>query len=102
MFGIHDRVGTLAEIVMRQVRGGANLLAQEHYGDKFTAALQMTLGPDEKYGTEPAHLAPLLGALDFQTVFGAAGAEAVRRASTYRAFVGHHGTTDPHTQTRTA
>ena len=94
MLGIHTRVATLAEIVIRQVRGGVTLLAQEHYGDKFTAALQITLGPDKKYGTEPPHLVPVLGALDFQTVFGEAGAEAVRWASAYQALVGHNSTTD--------
>ena len=94
MFGIHARLGAVAEIVMRQVRGGVSLLAQELYADKFTPALQMTLRPDEKYGTEPPNLAPVLGALDFQMVFGEAGKEAVHTAIAYRAFVGHDGTTD--------
>ena len=94
MLGIHARLGTVAEIVMRQVRGGVSLLAQELYGDKFTPALQMTLRPDEKYGTEPPNLAPVLGALDFDKVFGEAGKQVVRAALAYRGFVGHDGTTD--------
>jgi hypothetical protein len=69
-------------------------VAQELYGDKFTPALQMTLRPDEKYGTEPPNLAPILGALDFDRVFGEAGKQAVRAAIAYRAFVDHDGTTD--------
>jgi hypothetical protein len=94
MLGIHARLGAVAEIVMRQVRGGVSLVAQELYGDKFTLALQMTLRPDERYGTEPPDLAPVLGALDFDRVFGGAGKQAVRTAIAYRAFVGHDGTTD--------
>ena len=94
MLGIHARLGAVAEIVMRQVRGGVSLVAQELYGDKFTPALQMTLRPDERYGTEPPDLAPVLGALDFDRVFGGAGKQAVRTAIAYRAFVGHDGTTD--------
>ena len=94
MFGVHARLGAVAEIVMRQVRGGVSLLAQELYGDKFTPALQMTIRPDEKDGTEPINLMSVLGALDFQMVFGEAGKEAVRTAIAYRAFVGHDGTTD--------
>jgi hypothetical protein len=94
MIGIHDQLSTVAEIVMRQVRGGVRLLAQELYGDKLTPALQMTPRPDEKYGTEPPNLALVLGALDFQKVFSEAGQEAVHTAIAYRAFVGHDGTTD--------
>jgi hypothetical protein len=94
MLGIHARLGMAAEIVLRQVRGGVSLLAQELHGDKFTPALQMTLRPDEKYSTEPPNLAPLLGALDYQMVFGETGEEAVRAAIAYSAFVGHDGTTD--------
>jgi hypothetical protein len=54
----------------------------------------MTLRLDEKYGPEPSNLVPVLGALDFQMVFGEAGKQAVRTAIAYRAFVGHDGTTD--------
>jgi hypothetical protein len=94
MLDIHARLGTVAEIVMRQVRGGVSLVAEELYGDKFTPALQTALRPDEKYGNEPPDLALVLGALDFDKVFGEAGEQAVRAALAYRAFVGHDGTTD--------
>jgi hypothetical protein len=33
MLGTHARLGMVAEIVLRQVRGGVSLLAQELYGD---------------------------------------------------------------------
>jgi hypothetical protein len=93
ILGIHARVGTVAEVVMRQVRGGVSLLARELYGDKFTPALQMTLKPDEKHSTEPPGLAAVLGALDYDRVFGEAGEQAVGAAIAYRAFVDHDGTT---------
>jgi hypothetical protein len=94
MLGIHHRLGTVAEVVMRQVRGGVSLVARELYEDKFTPALQMTPRPDERHGTEPPDLALVLGALDFDGVFGGACKQAVRTAIAYRAFVGHDGTTD--------
>ena len=40
MIGVHERVSALAEVVLRQIRGEVRLLAEEDYGDKFTAALQ--------------------------------------------------------------
>jgi hypothetical protein len=91
---IHARAATVIEIVMRQVRGGVSLLAEELYGDKFTPALQLTPSPDEKHGTEPTDLALLLGALDYNRVFGELGKQAIRAALAYRAFVDHDGTTD--------
>lgn len=68
--GVHERVSALAEVVLRQVRGGVTLLACGHYGDKFTAALQITPRPDKTDETELPHLAPLLDAFDFQAAFG--------------------------------
>jgi hypothetical protein len=94
ILSIHDRIGTVAEIVLRQVRGGVTLVAEELYGDKFTPALQLTLRLDEVYGTEPPYLAPTLLALDFGRVYGPAGKQVVSTAITYRAFVDHDGTTD--------
>lgn len=94
MLGIHAQLGTVAEIVMRQVRGGVSLVAQELYDAKFTPALQMTLEPDEEYSTEPPNLVPLLGALDFESVTGEAGKQAILAAIAYRTFVDHDGTTD--------
>ena len=93
ILGVHDRVSALAEIAMRQVRGGVSLLGTEYYGNKFTPALQATLPPDEIDCNEPPYLTPLLRALDFQAVFGDAGRDMVRWAGMYRAFVGHSATT---------
>ena len=94
MTGVHERVSALAEVVLRQVRGGVTLLAEEHYGDKFTAALQMTRRPNKTDETESPHLAPLLDALDFQAAFGEKGQGAIRWAIPYRVFVGHPAAAD--------
>lgn len=94
MTGVHERVSALAEVVLRQVRGGVTLLAEEHYGDKFTSALQITPRPDKRDETEPPHLGLLLDALDFQAAFGEKGQGAVRWAIPYRAFVGHPAAAD--------
>lgn len=94
MTDVHARVSALAEVVLRQVRGGVTLLAREHYGDKFTAALQMTPRLDKAYETEPPHLVSALDALDFRAVFGETGQEAVRWAIPYREFVGHPAAAD--------
>ena len=59
---VHERVSAVAEIVLRQVRGGVSLLAVEHYGHKFTPALQMAPNPRRPTGssrnTWPRSLAP--------------------------------------------
>lgn len=94
MLGLHEQVSAVAEIVLRQVRGGVSLLAVELYGDKFTPALQMALRPEGRDRIEPGYLAPLIGALDYQTVFGETGKQALRWAHTYRVFVGDSGTVE--------
>lgn len=92
MLSVHGRVSELAEVVLRQVRGGTTLVAEEHYGDKFTLALQLAHRPDERLAAEPAYLAPLLGALDFEAARGEAGQQAIYWADLYRASVSHPGT----------
>jgi hypothetical protein len=87
-------VSALAEIVLRQARGGISLVAVDHYGHKFTPALQATLPPDTAAGDELARFLPLLKALDFQAVFGGTGREAQLQAEIYRLFVGDSATAD--------
>jgi hypothetical protein len=94
MLGVHQRVGALAEIVLRQVRGGVSLVAVEHYGHKFTPALQATLRPDTAVGDKLARFLPLLNALDFRAVFGGTGRDALLQAEIYRLFVGDSATAD--------
>jgi|SRR6266566_971522 len=94
MLGVHQRVSALAEIVLRQARGGISLVAVDHYGHKFTPALQATLPPDTAAGDELARFLPLLKALDFQAVFGGTGREAQLQAEIYRLFVGDSATAD--------
>jgi hypothetical protein len=88
MLSVHQQVSTVAEIVSRQVRGGISLIAVEHYGDKFTPALQGALRPETVGDSEQRHVFPLLTALDFRAVFGGMGKEALLQAETYRLFVG--------------
>ena len=88
---VHQRVSTVAEIVLRQVRGGVTLLAIEHYGHKFTPALQTVLLPEEDGGTELPDLPALIGALDYHAVSGETGKRALLRADTYRMFVSYSG-----------
>jgi hypothetical protein len=89
---VHQRVSAVAEIVLRQVRGGVTLLAVEHYGHKFTPALQTVLPPGEAGGAELQNLPALIGALDYHAVSGETGKQVLMWADTYRIFVSHSGT----------
>ena len=89
---VHERVSAVAEIVLRQVRGGVSLLAVEHYGHKFSPVLQTALNPEKADNVEPQYLAPLVGALDYQAVFGETGKQALLWANTYRMFVSNSAT----------
>lgn len=93
---IHERISAVIDVTMRQVRGGVTLLAEGLYGHKFTAALQLTVdkGEGDRYRHESDFLRLGLQALDYQVSFSEIGKEAIRRASSYRYFVGHSGTTD--------
>ena len=73
---------------------GISLVAVDHYGHKFTPALQATLPPDTAAGDELARFLPLLKGLDFQAVFGGTGREAQLQAEIYRLFVGDSATAD--------
>jgi hypothetical protein len=94
ILAVHQKVGALAEIVLRQVRGGVSLVAVEHYGDKFTPALQMALRPEAADGAEPAYVPPLLRALDFRAVHTTAGKDSLLQAEIYRLFVGDSAAAD--------
>jgi hypothetical protein len=56
MLSVHQQVSTVAEIVLRQVRGGISLIAVEHCGDKFTPALQGALRPETVGDSEQTHV----------------------------------------------